>query len=248
MDFMANSTIVGPGLTMERNQPAVCLLWEGSEFMVDSTVVVLALTREESPSACVWFVACVKVPSLERYFLVSSMIVDPGLAMERIHQHVFWSFGRGVNSMSTNRGGSTSGLTRKERESNSVCFSFGRGVNSMSTNRGGSTSGLTRKERESNSVCFVCCLCEGPKFWEGFYGQLDNGGPGTDHGGNPPERSHLWVHDGKCLQTQTYRCQHMVWSPCLLHVRLCPCSCKTYLSYPFFLLSLSADIIYERKT
>ena len=201
---------------MERNQPAVCLLWEGSEFMVDSTVVVLALTREESPSACVWFVACVKVPSLGRYFLVSSMIVDPGLAMERIHQHVFWSFGRGVNS--------------------------------MSTNRGGSTSGLTRKERESNSVCFVCCLCEGPKFWEGFYGQLDNGGPGTDHGGNPPERSHLWVHDGKCLQTQTYRCQHMVWSPCLLHVRLCPCSCKTYLSYPFFLLSLSADIIYERKT
>ena len=85
-------------------------------------------------------------------------------------------------------------------------------------------------------MCFVCCLCEGPKFWEGFYGQLNNGGPGTDHGGNPPERSHLRVHDGKCLQTQTYRCQRMVWSPCLLHVRLCPCSCKTYLSYPFFFL------------
>ena len=55
-DFMANLTIVCLGLTMERNQPAVCLLWEGSEFMVDSTVVVLGLAI---PSACVWFVACV---------------------------------------------------------------------------------------------------------------------------------------------------------------------------------------------
>lgn len=100
-DFMANLTLVCLGLTMERNQPAVCLLWEGSEFMVDSTVVVLGLAREESPSACVWFVACVKGPSLGRDSLVSSMSVDPGLAVERIHQHVFWSFGRGVNSQST---------------------------------------------------------------------------------------------------------------------------------------------------
>ena len=79
-------------------------------------------------------------------------------------------------------------------------------------------------------MCFVCCLCEGPKFWEGFYGQLDNGGPGTDHGGNPPERSHLRVHDGKCLQTQTYRRQRMVWSPRLLllsHSTLQHCACQT---------------------
>ena len=41
MDFMANSTIDCPGLTMERNQPAFCLLWEGSEYMVNSTVVGL---------------------------------------------------------------------------------------------------------------------------------------------------------------------------------------------------------------
>ena len=35
-------------------------------------------------------------------------------------------------------------------------------------------------------MCFVCCLCEGPKFREGFPGQLNDSGSRTGYGENPP--------------------------------------------------------------
>ena len=210
-------------------KPTSILFTLGGEWIhgqLNSGGSTSGLTRKESPSACVLFVAYVKGPSLGRDFLVSSMIVDAGLAMERIHQHVFWSFTLGGEWIhgQLSSGGCTSGLTRKESPSACVLFvacvkgpSFGRDFMANSTMVG---LGLTMEGIHQNEVIYEFMM-------ENAYRPK-------------PTDVSAWYEALVCCSFHTVPCS-------TAPVRLCPRSCKTYLSY-LLCFFLSVNIIYERKT